>query len=158
MPSSCVRALNGPGFVISVNAIIAGTSAAPSVTISTPGRENSAGVPIICSPVSASSTLNSGGTGTGSGVNSTAMSGPDSSAPSAAKLLGDMSIMSAKGAIATGKRLASVPPSARSRCLVVSALQIGRSSGWIGGTSDMRRFAPDFPRTEQEAPTKSSVA
>jgi len=86
-------------------------------------------VPIICSPGSASSTLNSGGTGTGSGVNSTANSCPDNSAPSAAKLFGDMSTMSAKGAIASGKRRASAPPCARSRCRVVSALQIGRSSG-----------------------------
>ena len=62
VPSSWVRALNGPGLVSAVSSIIAGTSSTPRVTMSTPLAGVSTGVPIICSPVSASTTLNPAGT------------------------------------------------------------------------------------------------
>ena len=131
VPNSCVRVLKGPGFVSSASAIMSGTSLDPSVMISTPGSALSAGVPTICSPVSASRVLNASGAETAFGVKRTAISDPDMIAPSAAKLCGEISTMSAKGAIANGKRRARAPPSAKACWLVVSAFQIGRSSGWV---------------------------
>src|SRR5712671_6909139 len=102
VPSSCVRGVNGPGLVSLVNSIIAGTSAAPSVTISVDLIEVSTGAPIICSPGAARRILNSAGAVTGSMVNSTAWSDRDISSPSAVKLGGDMSAIAANGAIAGG--------------------------------------------------------
>jgi hypothetical protein len=69
--------------------------------------------------------LNAAGGFTASGVNSTAMSCGDISAPSAAKLSDDMSAVAAKGVISVGKRRARASPSASACCVVVSAVQIG---------------------------------